>query len=118
MLDSKMASGNKSGTEVDPAMNRVNFYTGAGIDRVSPLRRDADWIANRLASPNARVLPVWREKNFVSFLDQGGKGEYLVADVMPVTFVFLASAAAMVIGSLFTQPPSRKTVDKFFPHST
>jgi len=59
--------------EVNPAMNRVNFYTGAGIDRVSPLRRDADWIANRLASPNARVLPVWREKNFVSFLDQGGK---------------------------------------------
>ena len=68
-----MASGNKSGMEVNPAMNRVNFYTGAGIDRVSPLRRDADWIANRLASPNARVLPVWREKNFVSFLDQGGK---------------------------------------------
>ena len=52
------------------------------------------------------------------FLDQGGKSEYLVADVMPVTFVFLASAAAMVIGSLLTQPPSRKTVDKFFPHST
>ena len=73
MLDSKMASGNKSGMEVNPGMNRVNFYTGAGIDRVSPLRRDADWIANRLASPNARVLPVWREKNIVSFLDQGGK---------------------------------------------
>ena len=54
-------------------MNRVNFYAGADIDRVSPLRRDADWIAKQLASPDARVLPVWRAKNFVSFLDQGGE---------------------------------------------
>lgn len=54
-------------------MDRVNFYAGADMDRVSPLRRDVDWITDQLASPEARVLPVWREKNFVSFLDQGAK---------------------------------------------
>jgi len=49
------------------------------------------------------------------FLKMGeGKGEFLVADVMPVTFIFLASAAGMVIGSLMTKPPSKETLDKFF----
>jgi len=52
-------------------MNRINFYAGADIDRVSPLRRDSSWIEDQLASPRARVLPLWREKNFISFLDQG-----------------------------------------------
>jgi SSS family solute:Na+ symporter len=50
------------------------------------------------------------------FLKAGaGKSEYLVADVMPVTFVFLASLAGMVIGSLATRPPSKETLKKFFP---
>ncbi len=52
-------------------MTRINFYSGADINRAAPLRRDTGWIAERLASPNARVLPVWREKNFISFLDKG-----------------------------------------------
>ena len=50
------------------------------------------------------------------FLEAGkGHGEYLVADVMPVTFVFLASAAGMVLGSMLTEPPSNETLKKFFP---
>ena len=50
------------------------------------------------------------------FLEAGkGHGEYLVADVMPVTFVFLASVAGMVLGSLLTEPPSKETLKKFFP---
>ncbi len=52
-------------------MTRINFYSGAEIDRAAPLRRDTAWISERLAAPNARVLPVWREKNFISFLDRG-----------------------------------------------
>lgn len=54
-------------------MKKTNFYAGADIDRVSPLRRDAEWIAAQRAAPEARVLPLWREKNFVSFLDKGGE---------------------------------------------
>jgi SSS family solute:Na+ symporter len=50
------------------------------------------------------------------FLDAGADhGEYLVQGVMPVTFVFLASAAGMILGSLLTEPPSRETLKKFFP---
>ena len=39
----------------------------------------------------------------------------LIYGVMPVTFIFLASAIAMFIGSLVSQPPSDETVQKFFP---
>ncbi len=66
-----MPNNSEFGMGVEPDMNRINFYAGADIDRVSPLRRDASWIADRLESPRARVLPMWRDKNFISFLDQG-----------------------------------------------
>jgi SSS family solute:Na+ symporter len=39
----------------------------------------------------------------------------LVWGMMPVTFIFAASCAALVIASLATRPPSEQTVDKFFP---
>ena len=42
-------------------------------------------------------------------------GEYLIAGVMPVTFICLASAVALVGVSLFTRPPSDETIRKFFP---
>jgi SSS family solute:Na+ symporter len=42
-----------------------------------------------------------------------GEGDYLVAGLMPVTFIFLASAVALVGISLVTAPPSRETVDRF-----
>lgn len=50
------------------------------------------------------------------FLDAGsGSGEYLVAEVMPVTFIFLASASGMILGSLLSRAPSEETIRKFFP---
>ena len=43
-------------------------------------------------------------------------GEYTVwGGVMPVAFCFAAGAAAMIIVSLATKPPSQETIDKFFP---
>ncbi|MDP6763922.1 MAG: sodium:solute symporter family protein [Planctomycetota bacterium] len=41
------------------------------------------------------------------------EGDYLVLGLMPVTFIFLASAATLVVVSLLTAPPSRATVDRF-----
>lgn len=52
-------------------MTQMNFYAGAKIDRAGPLRRDAIFLEEKLTAPNARVLPVWQEKNFISFLDRG-----------------------------------------------
>ncbi|MBK8267712.1 MAG: sodium:solute symporter family protein [Planctomycetes bacterium] len=51
---------------------------------------------------------------FFSKSDLKSKGEFLVAGMMPVTFVIAASTAALVIVSLATTPPSEKTVKKFF----
>lgn len=53
-------------------MTRINFYAGANIDRAGPLRRDSAFLEEKLTTPNARVLPVWQEKNFVSFPDRDG----------------------------------------------
>ncbi len=40
--------------------------------------------------------------------------DYLVAGMMPVTFVIGASTLAMIVVSLMTRPPSEATVRKFF----
>src|SRR5690349_6734148 len=48
-----------------PAEPRRNFYAGVTVDRQSHLRRDAEWIARRLADPKTRILPVWRLQNLV-----------------------------------------------------
>ena len=42
-------------------------------------------------------------------------GEYLIAGVMPVTFICLASVMGLVGVSLATRSPSRDTIEKFFP---
>ena len=42
-------------------------------------------------------------------------GEYLIAGVMPVTFICLASVMGLVGVSLATRSPSRETIEKFFP---
>lgn len=51
---------------------------------------------------------------FFSKSDLQSKGDYLVGGMMPVTFVFTASALALVIGSLASRPPAESTVRKFF----
>jgi len=44
---------------------RPNFYASAAVDRLGHLRRDERWIAERLADPATRILPVWRTHNLV-----------------------------------------------------
>ncbi len=45
---------------------------------------------------------------------EGADEELLVLGMMPVVFIFLASAVALVGVSLCTEPPSEATIDKFF----
>lgn len=42
-----------------------NFYESGGLDRLSHLRGDADWLAQRLRDPATRILPVWRTQNLI-----------------------------------------------------
>jgi len=44
---------------------RPNFYASAAVDRQGHLRRDDRWLAQRLADPATRILPVWRTHNLV-----------------------------------------------------
>ncbi len=39
-----------------------NFYSGAGLDRADHLRRDADWLAARVAEDSSWFVPVWRNQ--------------------------------------------------------
>ncbi len=56
------------------------------------------------------VLVTW-----AIFFFQAKGEELLVAGMMPVTFCFLAGVLGMVIGSLASKPPSKETIDRFFP---
>ena len=40
-------------------------YTGAELDRAADSRRDDAWIAERLAAPGTRIVPVWRDRNLI-----------------------------------------------------
>jgi NAD+ diphosphatase len=46
-------------------MKSPNFYAGLQLDRAAEKRRDAGWIADQLARPESRILPVWRAQSLV-----------------------------------------------------
>lgn len=50
---------------------RMNFYTGAGLDRADELRNDPAWLAERLADPRTRVLPLWQSRSLFDSLEEG-----------------------------------------------
>ena len=53
---------------------------------------------------------------FYFFAKSGFGGEYVIlGGVMPVAVCWLTGVVAMVAVSLATKPPSKETVDKFFP---
>ena len=50
------------------------------------------------------------------FYLSGYGGEFFVGPgIVPAAICFFASALAMIVVSLFTKPPSRQTLEKFFP---
>jgi NAD+ diphosphatase len=47
----------------DTRIPNPNFYANSGLDRVSHLRDEAEWLAARLGDPHSRLVPVWRAHN-------------------------------------------------------
>src|SRR6185437_7985021 len=43
----------------------LNFYAG-GVDRASHLRKDAEWLGERLAHVSSRFVLVWRGQNLIA----------------------------------------------------
>ena len=68
----------------------VNVFGGSPLDRVDFRRRDTAWIADRLATPEARFLPVWRSKNLVS----------LTADGLPCIAAIPLETVAQLLSSM------------------
>jgi NAD+ diphosphatase len=57
---------NKPGScQSPPPMRPPNFYAAAGLDRAGHRRKDAAWVAERLADPATRFVPLWRSQNLV-----------------------------------------------------
>jgi len=50
----------------DPHPHRPNVYAAAPLDRAAHRRKDPAWLAEALAAPVARVLPLWRGQNLVT----------------------------------------------------
>lgn len=46
-------------------MMRAVHYTGGTLDRGERLRRDADWLRERLHDGRSRVFPLWRSRNLI-----------------------------------------------------
>ena len=51
--------------------SRPNVYTGSPLDRADGRRTDEAWIAERLADPASRWVPVWRARTLFHGLDEG-----------------------------------------------
>jgi NAD+ diphosphatase len=49
----------------------VNIFGGSPLDRADARRRDTIWIAERLAHPASKFLPIWRSKNLVTQASDG-----------------------------------------------
>lgn len=60
------------------------------------------------------VWSIFFYRDIIAEKPEGMEDELLVAGMMPVTFIFLASAATLVIVSLVTKPLPRETTEKFF----
>lgn len=71
---------------------RTNFYAGVGIDRASERRRDESFIAEKLSSPRARVIAVWRNQNLVA-------GEMTAALFLSVPAITPVAAPRIYLGS-------------------
>lgn len=49
-----------------PTLPTPNIYAGVPLDRAAHLRKAPSWLADALASPTARVVPVWRTRSLVA----------------------------------------------------
>ena len=75
----------------DPREPVPNFYASGAIDRLAGQRRDAAWVAARLADPATRLVPVWRSFNLV--ID----GESPRPVTLPPEPALLAAAGTVVL---------------------
>jgi NAD+ diphosphatase len=77
---------------------RSFHYSGSRLDRAGVHRRDPAWVAAMLADPDARVVPVWRDRNLVR--EHDGEGGGLVAALCDVPSLRPPCVAPLVEATL------------------
>ena len=74
------------------------------------------WSGTTRAGATASILATAGTWALLFWASRGAEhGEFLVFGAMPVTFIVAASTLALVTVSLVTKPPSRETLERFFP---
>ena len=69
---------NTSGTD-HLARSQRNRFTSVRLNREVELRDNAQWIADTLANPETRLVPLWRSRNLLERVTDGTKAIYLSA---------------------------------------
>ena len=67
---------NTSGTD-HLARSRRNRFTAVRLNREVELRDDADWVAETLAKPGTRLVPLWRSRSLLERRADGTIATYL-----------------------------------------
>jgi len=57
--------------------SRRNVFASVRLDRLAEFRDDAAWVENAPASPTARFVPLWRNRNLLADTDEGQIAVYL-----------------------------------------
>ena len=71
-------------------------YSTRHIDRADQHRKDPEWLAARLAHPQTRFLPVWRDRNLVQGLDQSPPAPCGVTLTQDTAFSIIKAASTTV----------------------
>lgn len=71
-------------------------YTGGTLDRASDRRKDPAWVADQLARPQARIVPVWRSRNLVAGIEAAPAAASAVLCRLTEAAELLAAAAEFV----------------------
>ncbi|HEX2223892.1 MAG TPA: sodium:solute symporter family protein [Thermoanaerobaculia bacterium] len=102
---------------VDRSIFKLGVWCFTGFAALFPVvvaalfwKRSTKWGA---AASTISVIVLWTWFVAIGWESQ----DYTIADsgVMPVAVMLVASALAMVVGSLLTKPPETAVLDKFFP---
>jgi len=96
-------------------MKSPNIYANTDLDRAAHLRRDDDWIRERLADGSSRILPVWRSRSLViegempaSVLLDPGQGLVVETEMVVFLGVIDDTAHFAIDVSHHDEPPFRE----------
>ena len=84
-----------------------NVFAGAFVERIGERRKDPDWLAEALANPSARFVPVWGNRCLV-----GGETPAAILLDRPAFGSLLSDEDAIFLGLFREQPAFAVPIDR------